>query len=348
MPKLIYKALPFLVVLAIFYSDIQAAEFEVKSFEKDPNDLAARKNDRTDINGNTCALVKVKTDIQGLNFESGYGIVGDVMFKEGQYWVYLSPKEQRLSIFKTGFVRLDYEIPYPVQSYDVFHMILTKKGSEVNALPVTFQVTPEDAQLTVDGESIPNNEPLKLKIGNHQFRAERENYQALQKTIKVDEQNVLFEYEMEKIEDVAVQISSEPSGAKVEMDGVVLGKTPVSTFYPPGNYPIHLRKDGYVPIEKELRVEGQQIQQNYELKENVGYLTVNTRPEATVTFNGEEVEANQPVKRTPQVVNVKVTMPKAETLEETVVIKRNDDKTIELMPDIQTGTIQVAPTPFDA
>ncbi|MCF8308585.1 MAG: PEGA domain-containing protein [Bacteroidales bacterium] len=339
-----------MLFLFVFFKvqSAMGAEFEVQSFEKDPNDLAARKYERTDINGNTCALVKVKTDIQGLNFESGYGIVGDVMFKEGQYWVYLSPKEQRLSIFKTGFVRLDYEIPYPVKSYDVFHMVLTKKGKEVNALPVTFRITPDDANLTVDGEEVTLQEPVKLSIGEHRIKAERENYQTLTRTIEVDEKNVFFRYELEKIKDATVQISSEPSGAKVEMDGVVLGETPVSTFYPPGNYSINIEKEGYLPVKDELKVEAPKTTKHYELEENVGSLTVKTRPEATVTFNGEEVEANQAVKLTPQVVNIKVTMPKAETLEETVVIKRNDDKTIELMPDIQTGTIQVAPTPFDA
>lgn len=345
-PIKILFALAFMLLLAF---EVVADEFEVKSFEKDENDLAARRYERMDINDQPCALVKIKTDLNGLSFESGVGIVGDVEYKEGQYWVYLVSGERRLSIYKKDFIRLDYSIPLPVESYDVFHMVLTAKGQKIESLPVTFQITPSDAQLTVDGKKVENEQPVQLSIGEHRFLAERENYQPLSKTITVNKQNVLFNFELDEIADAGVIVTSSPAGAKVTLDGVSLGETPVSTFYPPGRYPIKLRKDGYVSIENEyLEIKAPRTEKSYTLKENVGYLTVKTHPEATVRFNGEEAEGNTRIKLNPSVVNVKVSMSKAKTMEESIVIKRNDDKTLELMPDIQTGTIQVAPTPFDA
>jgi|AntRauTorcE11898_2_1112593.scaffolds.fasta_scaffold04834_3 formylglycine-generating enzyme required for sulfatase activity len=344
-----FKTFILLAFMLLFAFQAVADEFEVKSFEKDENDLAARRYERMDINGEPCALVKIKTDLDGLGFESGVGIVGDVEYKEGQYWVYLVSGERRLSIYKTRFVRLDYSIPLTVKSYDVFHMVLTAKGQKIESLPVTFQITPKDAQMTVDGQTVSNLEPVKLAIGEHTIKARRENYRPLEETITINENNVFFTFTMQEIQDAGVQITSEPAGAEVILDGVALGKTPVSTFYPAGRYPIKLQKKGYVTIEDVyLEVAAPQTSKNYTLEENVGYLTVKTRPEATVRFNGKKVETNKRIKLNPSVVNVKVTMPKAVTLEESVVIKRNDDKTIELMPDIQTGTIQVAPTPFDA
>ncbi|MGM0498422.1 MAG: hypothetical protein ACQESJ_10925 [Bacteroidota bacterium] len=52
-----FIVLDFMLLLAF---EVVADEFEVKSFEKDENDLAARRYERVDINGEPCALVKIK------------------------------------------------------------------------------------------------------------------------------------------------------------------------------------------------------------------------------------------------------------------------------------------------
>lgn len=326
-----------------------AAEFEVNSFKKDESDLASRRFERKDINGEYCALIKIKTDIQGLNFQTSFGIVGDVLFKEGQYWIYISPREQRLSIFKTGFMRLDYEIPLPVNSYDVFHMKLSSKSQKANTIPVTFIVKPPNATLKVDGKLIKKDMPIELEVGNHHFIANKKNYKHLSKTVTVNTQNVLFRFEMEEINDVGVIIHSNPSGANITLDGVKLGKTPISTFYKPGQYPVRISKEGFLPIDNEyLTIKAPKTKTSYTLEENFGCLTVKTRPEANVTFNDKIVKGNHRIKVAPSIINVKITMPNAQTLRKSVLIKRNDDKTIVLMPDIQTGTIQVAPIPDDA
>ena len=329
--------------------ETMADEFEVKSFTKAENDLAARRYDRMDINGEPCALVKIKTDLNALRFESGIGIAGDVEYKEGQWWVYLVSGERRLSIYKKDFIRLDYDIPLPVESYDVFHMVLTSKRKNVDELPVTFMVEPSDAEIELDGESIENKKPVNLKFGQHQIMIKRDGYTAISKTLKVNKQNVYFEFQMKESEKAAVTINSTPDGAVIIMDGVKIGKTPKSTFYEPGRYPIELRKKGYIPIEnEEIEIKEPETTKNYQLQENVGYLKIISHPEATITFNGDKVEPNKSIKLDPSLVNVKAFMPKADTLTETIVIRRKDDKSIEMMPKIKTGTIQVTVTPYDA
>lgn len=135
----------------IFSIIARADKFQVNSFEKDANDLAARKFDRKDINGDACALVKVRTDIEGLSFSSGVGVVGDVEFKTGEYWVYISPGEQQLEISRKGFVKLYYTIPLAVNSYDVFHMELTRQYTMIGKGNLTITSSPTNAEVKIDG-----------------------------------------------------------------------------------------------------------------------------------------------------------------------------------------------------
>lgn len=52
-----------------------AQEFDIRSFAAVPNDLSARKEVRRTVNDEPCALIKVVTNIEGMQFESNIGIV---------------------------------------------------------------------------------------------------------------------------------------------------------------------------------------------------------------------------------------------------------------------------------
>ena len=340
-----------LILIFLLAQQLFAQELSKLSVTGTPKKLASEMVAVRDNDGNYCAGIQFISDMDGYSYDSYNGVVR-MDDNPGKDMVFVTAGERVVEVYKQGYEPLkiilsEYDIQ--LDNRDVWQIKIDGDKKTGNSLPVTFMVEPEDARLTVDGESIENTRPVMLNIGEHQIKAERENYQTLNKTIKVSKQKVLFQFELEEIQDAGVQITSNPPGAEVTLDGVKLGETPISSFYPAGQYNIELRKEGYVPVTSEtITIKAPTTTKNYTLEENVGYLTVKTRPEATVRFNGDKVEANTRIKLNPSVVNVKVTMPKAETLEESVVIKRNDDKTIELIPDIQTGTIQVAPTPFDA
>jgi len=208
-----FKSILTFVAFLLLSADAFPAKFKVESFYKDESDLAARRFERQDINGESCAMVKISTDLQKLNFQSGFGIVGDVIYKKGQYWVYLSPGEQRLSFYKTGFVRLNYNIPIPIHSLDVYHMVLTATDMESEVLPVTFIVKPSGAELMVDQKSVKNEAPVRLSVGKHFFTASLNDYHPITDSIIVNEKNVLFSYEMKKIQPILVKVTSQPEGA---------------------------------------------------------------------------------------------------------------------------------------
>jgi len=76
---------------------------------------------------------------------------------------------------------------------------------------------------------------------------------------------------------------------------------------------------------------------------------VKTHANATVKFNGESYKggvSNQKV--APQVLEIEVTMLKAETLKRVITLKPKAEETIEMYPEVPTGVIQVMSIPTDA
>jgi formylglycine-generating enzyme required for sulfatase activity len=345
------KQFCFFIAMGLFFTQSMAQELSQLHIVGKPKKLANELVAVRDINGYYCAGIQFISDMDGFAYDSYNGIIR-MDDNPGKDMVYVMADERVVEVYKTGYEPLKIilsEYGINLKQKEVWQIKIAGEKKSADVLPVTFQVEPSDARLSVDGKSIENTKPVKLSVGEHQFQAVRENYQILNKNITVNENQVLFQYEMEEVQDAGLMITSSPAGATVTLDGVALGETPVSTFYPAGRYPIKLVKQGYVTIEDVyLEVQAPQTTRHYTLEENVGYLTITTNPNATVTMNGQQVAPNQRVKLNPSVVSVRVTMPKAEALEESVVIKRNDDKTLTLMPDLQTGTIQIAVTPFDA
>lgn len=88
----------FILFLTLFISTSISAQEEVtvKTFKELMSDLSARTSRRYDLNDDPCALVKVQYPKEGATFEGT--IVGDVEYKNGEYWVYLSKGTKRLRI----------------------------------------------------------------------------------------------------------------------------------------------------------------------------------------------------------------------------------------------------------
>ena len=76
---------------------IAQGSFSVESFGREENSVALKSVDRrTDAEGNTCALIKIITLDKNLSVEGG--VVGDVVNRLNEYWVYVSPSAKSIKI----------------------------------------------------------------------------------------------------------------------------------------------------------------------------------------------------------------------------------------------------------
>lgn len=115
--KIVVSAL--MLFCIIFPQTLQAQELIVKGMRLDAGDLSANTYERKDLNGTICALVKVQLDTDGAQFEGN--VIGDVVNKTGEYWVYMTEGSKELRIKHPNYLPLhvqfsDYGIERSVKS----------------------------------------------------------------------------------------------------------------------------------------------------------------------------------------------------------------------------------------
>ncbi len=302
-----------------------------------------------DANGRFCAGIQVLSDMDGFKYDSYNGVVR-VDDNPGKDMVFLSPDERVLEIYKTGYGPLKIilsEVGIRLKEKTVWSIKLTGEA-KMDIIPVSILVNPSDAEIFINGIPKGKGPTFKIAKGKHKVMVIKDGYSTVESEINVDENNALFNFKLEEKEDVSVQITSLPDGAKVTIDGVYIGMTPIAFFFPEGEYPIRLEKEGYLARDAKIAIKGPRVNESYSLDDNAAWLTVNTYDNAKVFINGKEYKDRQKIRLRPMLARVKVTLPKAPALEKQVALKQNQHQTLDLFPDVPKGTLQIAVTPFDS
>lgn len=96
-----------LAIIAMMPLCVYSQELRLYSFSEDRKDLAGSIYSKVDNNDVPCALVKVQCVYSNLRFSGN--IIGDVSFKDSEYWVYMSAGSKRLKISSDGCTPLNVE-----------------------------------------------------------------------------------------------------------------------------------------------------------------------------------------------------------------------------------------------
>ena len=361
------KTILMLMVLLGSSSNLFADEFVVKSFEEDLTDLSARRYERVDVNDDPCAIIKVRTDLKALIFDSNMGIE-DIEQKEGEYWLYVSPNEKRLTISKEGFIKLPYIVPVAVKSNNVYVMVLTNKGGEIeiadkDLVEVVFKLNEAEVFISKD-----NGAPLKAKAkaavfklpkGQHKFKFIKEGFADETKDIYV-EKNETINVEMkpgtsrERMRLPGIlMVSSDPKGTEVFLNDQKLGETPLTDELIAGEYTLVLRKKLYYSHTSRFTLEEGESKQipAIVLKPRFAVYTIRTTPEdANVYIDGKRLD---PTSRTKQRIEsgshtIRVEKRDYHPRERTVALKDGDDETFafDLIPTF--GEVAITTRPENA
>ncbi|MFC2100639.1 PEGA domain-containing protein [Bacteroidota bacterium] len=294
------KTFLFLLFSFFLVFQIQASEFIVKSFKKDPTDLAAIKDSRKDINDNQCAIIKILTDLDGLVITANLGVEGDIVNKQGQYWVYVSPGEKRLEISKTGFIPLFYTITIPIESQSVYVMVLTyqlkEEPVEANKLGfILIESNPEKADVFINGQSKGQVTPYQelLKEGEYSFTLKKELYHDYKGKFEIiGDKTITLKPQLLPSFGTLIVNSQPEKGAAITIDNRNINQvTPYTQEkIAPGKHMITLRKEMYEPISKEFTIsEGKLTSLNLTLIPTFGEITIATKPSAKILIDNMEM-----------------------------------------------------------
>ena len=308
------KLIRFLLALMLLNVSLAASsQISVKSFkELDTNLDATTYYPKKDINGKTCAIIKIFTTQTGFSFDNGsLGIVA-VEQKPAEVWVYVPEGTMKLKITHP---QLGHISNSDDQGYYWIEQGRLKSGKEYKMEIVTgtvrieveqakiqtgwlvFNSVPEGADIYLaenGGEekhigTTPMNK--KMPYGTYNYRAKRYKYHDDVGIARVDKTRVIMDLKL-KPAFGSVSVSSQPQGAKVFLDGEDTGKVTPCTIgeIASGRCDIRLQLKDYAPASQSVTVtEGMTASVNVTLEARFAHVTINSLPGAAIKVNGAEV-----------------------------------------------------------
>lgn len=185
------------------------------------------------------------------------------------------------------------------------------KIAEPKVGTVGFTLSPEDAEIYIDGERMDVTQPITLSYGLHQVLVRAKGYQTITRYLRVGQASAKFDIELEQDKDTSdkdkekeekldkVYIDA-PSGAEVYVDGNYVGISPCSFKKETGSHVITLRKNGYVTKSYTIKLDDAHKDSSYsfaELVEDKVYTpekeeTENNKIDNSITKTEENTQAN--------------------------------------------------------
>lgn len=300
------------------------------------------------------AAVIVESSVPNLRINSTLGIVADLSEPAiGVYRVIIEPRPQIMTFEAPGFMQTRIGTG-PLQARQVVEFTAEPQTRSQNLISVIFNVTPDDAQIAVDGELIRSGETVALPAGTREVQIEREGYRAISDFVEVSERNIQFNYRLDEIDIVPVRIRSNVEGARVVIDGTERGEIDRSgtrgLFLYPGSYALQLTQTGFVSQSRTIVVSEEGDNEfTVNLTRNIGELALTVTPaDATVLINREAVTGQRLLELAPGRYRLEIEKEHYEPHSETIDIALNERLSRDITLQAHTGSLQFNVTPGDA
>jgi formylglycine-generating enzyme required for sulfatase activity len=302
-----------------------------------------------DDNNRIAAAIKVISDMEGFTYQSNNGIV-EVEHSPGVDMVYLQPDERVLEIYKSGYEPLKVilsEYSIKLESRQVWELKVT---GEKKPIGVVIYSNPPNAEKILNGTSLGTGRSFDIPPGTHTLVLKKTGYKSLNRTIKVDDNNKVFDnLTLQEIDIVPVQIKSDPQGATVFIDAIEKGKTDLPLWLYPGDYNMKLTLSGYLDVNKNITVvEGRTNTFNESLVKNSGYLKISIQPaDAILTINGKQHTPGN-IELVPGTYNLSIIKSGYLSQEETIKLELGESITRSYTLTKNVGTLNINTIPKDA
>ena len=312
------KTIFLIIILHSIVSLLFADVFVVKSFIRLDNDISARRYEKKDVNGDACALIKVRTDIrEHIQFDSNLGIPHAAELKEsGEWWVYVSPGERALKLMAEGFIMTTAPLSGEgqIKSNLVYEFVLTSKDIEARSIEKDLFIL--TFSFNVDGVYIKKDNTAAIKTtgtisgfelakGIYHFTFQKEGYKTLEDTIHVNQSSQRdiklsrgFSDYQAGLPGIII-ISSEPSDAEIYLNDQYIGVTPYQGEIYEGDYILRVSKEFYYDVENSFIMTPKMTKQipPITLKSNYGYLSLqSTPPVSDIYLNGSFIDKTPLIK----------------------------------------------------
>lgn len=183
-----------IVFIVIFFivSSAFSQELAVKTFRVITSDLSAQTQSRKDLNDKNCALIKVGVGLQNVQFEGN--IVGNVVNKTGEYWVYMPQGSRMLKIKHPDYSPImvtfaNYGIE-KLESNRTYQLTMNSSNSSqtLQQQTLTIKYSPSSAMVLIDSKLVKGSNGIVktvLPIGQHSYMVVSDGYESEEGTVKL-------------------------------------------------------------------------------------------------------------------------------------------------------------------
>lgn len=296
----------FIIIVGIygFLSLVCSAQtMTIKSVSLQPSDMAAVQNPCFDMEGDTCALVKIKTDnLEGIVFTNPNQYI-KTSYSDGTYYVYVPAVVRKLDFQHKDFMpmRLDMaDYGYRRLKGGKTYQIILETVSMIDLKStVILKVEPKNSKLLFDKKSLGLNSngiyEIPVTEGVHKYTVSATNYQTLTnsvtvgkteaKTITVQLQPIMHE----------VLVRSNVSKARVYVDNIDYGGIGKKQI-PQGMHKIRVQAEGYIDMQQDIDVNAKTGSISFVLKENKKVAHVHATPVTIISSSSSVYKNNKKIK----------------------------------------------------
>jgi serine/threonine protein kinase len=216
-------------------------------------------------------------------------ILGDHVEKSPGTFNDLEPRKYKLEIKHPGYDPIETIIDLSrgrSPELPVFHLVRGKGGLEIESEPsgARFSLRSEDGQVSWEGVT-PKSKP-DLPTGKYSLVVRHDDWE-MQDTVEV--QHGETAKKSFAFTSATANITSEPSGAEILVDGTSRGKTPLKIELPARSHELIARFDGWPEQKQSLAVESRKENSAHFMFAN-GSVKITSAPGgATVLANGKEL-----------------------------------------------------------
>ena len=231
-----------LLFFALILSIPLLAQLEVKegSFKEVPGFVNINTEKMYDDNDKPYAVLKIKTENisskerHELNFKGDAQTFFEVEYKDGEVWLYISYYATYIKISHEEFSSTEFHFPFDMKPKCGYELTLVNKTSNngQGAGSLTITTTPENgATIALNGKVLSQKTPYTndmIAAGLYEITVSKYGFESVTKNIVInDGANTHLNIELPYLY-VRINITSEPSEARVFIDDVFGGITPLS------------------------------------------------------------------------------------------------------------------------
>lgn len=266
---------------------LHAQEFVVESCKHNPNNPYAKQHPRSwdDV---PCGVVIIKTpNIEGISFPSRKQYVGDISYKDGNYYLYMSDGAYRLTMQHKDFqpfnLNMKEQYDIRVTGGETYEIVLGKKdapgrsGSPI----VMFKITPiVKGTIVCDEEEKPIPPDGKVTfshpMGQAKYTIKAENYKSATGIVNISQATVAKNVHLRPLT-TAVTLQCNEGDARVFVDNIDYGKVG-DLQLPLGEHHIRVQAEGFIDADRIVQIDKTTTTLSFSLHKNENRVEIHPTP----------------------------------------------------------------------